>query len=161
MLVSSCPLRQLFILLTPALHLTEAYRKAGAVKLVVKRLLSRDFDKLEEATAPEAFVYVQSPAELPYSGRFRGKDCVRKFMNKFNESFVIKSVPEVYNYINESGSVFVAFDFELQATQNPEVTFTTSMTMKIKVDDELRLTKIAVISDTLNAYQALQMSTSQ
>lgn len=127
------------------------------MKRVVKLFLNGEFDKLEEITSPEAFVFVQSPSELPYSGRYTGKDCVRQFMAKFNESFIIKSVPEVYNYINESGSVFVAFDFELQSVQNFEVAFTTSMTMKIKVDDELRLTKMAVISDTLRAYQALQL----
>ena len=61
----------------------------------------------------------------------------------------------MYNYINEAGSVFVGFDFELQSVQNPSVTFRSSMAMKFKVDDDLRLTKIAVISDTLRAYQVL------
>ena len=136
----------------------EAYRKAGGIKRVVKLFLARDFDKLETITAPEAFVSVQSPPELPYAGRYTGKDCVRQFMAKFNESFKIKSVPEVYQYINEGGSSFMAFDFELQAVADPSVTFTTSMTMKMKVDDDLQLTKIAIISDTLRQYQALKQA---
>lgn len=132
-----------------------AYRKADAIRRLVKLFINRNFDKLEELTAPDAFVFVQGPAELPYAGRYEGKDCVRQFMKEFNKSLVIVSVPEVYNYINEAGSAFVGFDFELQSVQNPSVTFRSSMAMKFKVDDDLRLTKIAVISDTLRAYQAV------
>jgi hypothetical protein len=122
---------------------------------VVKLFISRNFEKLEELTAPGASVFVQGPADLPYSGRYEGNDCVRQFMNRFNESFAILSVPEVYFYINEAGSVFVGFDFELQSVKKPDVVFNSSFAMKFKVDDDLRLTKIAVISDTLSAYQAL------
>jgi hypothetical protein len=121
----------------------------------VKLFVSRDFGKLEEITAPDAFVFVQGPADLPYSGRYEGNNCVRQFMNRFNESLVILSVPEVYYYINEAGSVFVGFDFELQSVPNPENVFTSSFAMKFKVDDDLRLTKIAVISDTFSAYKSL------
>ena len=95
-----------------------AYRKADAVRRIVKLFINRNFDKLEEMTAQDAFVFVQGPADLPYAGRYEGTDCVRQFMKEFNKSLVIVSVPEVYNYINEAGSVFVGFDFELQAVQN-------------------------------------------
>lgn len=137
------------------MFVAEAYTKADAIKRVVKLFINRNFDKLEELTAPGAFVFVQGPAELPYSGRYEGQDCVRQFMNQFNKSLLILSVPEVYYYINEAGSVFVGFDFELQTVQNPDVIFISSFAMKFKVDDELRLTKVAIISDTLRAYQSI------
>lgn len=133
----------------------EAYTKADAIKRVVKLFLNRDFDRLESITAPDAFVFVQGPGNLPYSGKYSGIDCVRQFMNAFNKSLVILAVPEVYYYINESGSVFVGFDFELQAVQNPDLTFNSSFVMKFKVNEDLKLTKVAVISDTLRAYQSL------
>jgi hypothetical protein len=133
----------------------EAYKKLDAIKRVVKLFINRNFDKLETLTAPDAFVFVQGPTVLPYAGNYSGADCVRQFMNKFNQSFEILSVPEVYYYVNESGSCFVGFDFELQAVQNPAVKFNSSFAMKWKVNDDLQLTKVAIISDTLKAYQSL------
>lgn len=133
----------------------EAYTKTDAIKRVVKLFINRNFEKLASLTAPDAFVFVQGPPELPYSGRYQGVDCVEQFMNQFNESFVILSVPEVYYYLNESGSVFVGFDFELQAVKNPDVKFNSSFAMKFKVNEELQLTKVAIISDTLKAYQSV------
>lgn len=133
----------------------ESYRKASAIKRVVKLFLQEDYSKLEAITSPDAFVYFQSPAALPYSGKYSGYDCVRQFMRRFNDSFTITSAPEAYQYINESGSVFAAFDFVLKSVASGQE-FQTSMTMKIKVNDDLQLTKIAIISDTLAQYEALQ-----
>jgi hypothetical protein len=126
------------------------------VKRVIKLFLQRDFDRLEALTADNAFVYVQAPPKLPYAGRYEGKSCVRNFVEKFNESFQILSVPEVYYYINESGSVFVGLDFELKTILEPAQILKTSVAMKVKVDDELMLNKMAVISDTLAVYAVLE-----
>lgn len=145
MLMLSCPQLRL-----PA----EAYRKADAIKRVVKLFLQEEFSKLEEITSPEAFVYFQSPSVLPYAGRYTGQDCVRQFMGRLNESFIIITTLEAYQYVNESGSVFAAFDFVFQSVASGKE-FKTSMTMKIKVDDDLKLAKIAIISDTLAQYEAL------
>lgn len=117
--------------------------------------MQEEYSKLESITSPDAFVYFQSPEKLPYAGKYTGFDCVRQFMGRFNESFIITSVPEVYQYINESGSVFAAFDFIMMTVRNGRE-IRTSMTMKIKVNDDLQLTKIAIISDTLAQYEALQ-----
>lgn len=133
----------------------DAYRKSGAIKRVVRLFMQEEFRKLEAITSTDAFVYFQSPEKLPYAGKYTGYDCVRQFMDRFNESFIIISVPEVYQYVNESGSVFAAFDFILKAVRNGRE-IRTSMTMKLKVNDELQLTKVAIISDTLAQYEALQ-----
>eukprot|EP00892_Ulva_mutabilis_P000572 jgi/Ulvmu1/10515/UM064_0053.1 len=133
----------------------ESYRKASAIKRVVKLFLQEEYSKLEAITSPDAFVYFQSPSTLPYSGKYVGYDCVRQFMGRFNDNFIIISTPEVYQYLNESGSVFAAFDFLLKSVATGKE-FQTSMTMKIKVNDDLQLTKIAIIGDTLAQYEALQ-----
>lgn len=117
--------------------------------------MQEEYKKLEAITSPDAFVYFQGPANLPYAGKYVGSDCVRQFMDRFNESFKITATPEVYQYVNESGSVFAAFDFVLKAKGNG-TEYQTSMTMKIKVNDDLQLTKIAIISDTLAQFDALQ-----
>lgn len=62
---------------------------------------------------------------------------------------------QVYYYLNEAGSEFVAFDFELEAAADSTVKLRTSVAMKVKVNDEGDLSKVAVISDTLAASEAL------
>jgi ketosteroid isomerase-like protein len=122
----------------------------------VRLFLKHDYSTLESLTTEDAFVYVQAPDALPWHGKYVGTGCVRQLMENLNRYLEIKSVPEVYYYVNESGSVFVAFDFEMQTVKDAAVTFRTSVLAKVKVNDEGKLTKVAIISDTLAALLALQ-----
>ena len=132
--------------------------KAKAIKRIANLFVQRKLDKLEELTAPDAFVYVQGPESLPFSGRFVGQQCVRQALSRLEAYLRIVAIPEVYHYLNESGSEFVAFDFEMEATQDPSIKLRSSVAMKVKVNDDGRLIKVAVISDTLAAAQALAQS---
>ena len=132
----------------------EAYGKAAAIKRLFKLFLQRSWDKLEAATAEDAFVYVQAPTDIPFAGKYTGKDCVRRFVEALNKSFQIAAVPEVFYYLNESGSVFVACDVELEA--GGTVVLKTSVLSKVKVNEQNDLVKVAIIFDTLAAQQALQ-----
>lgn len=138
-----------------------AYAKAGEIKRIAKLFLKRDFDNLETVTSDEALVYVQAPTDFPYSGKYTGKTCVRDFMQQFNQSFRIVAVPEVLYYLNESGSVFVACDCDLEAVADPTVTVRTSVAFKVTLDENRQLAKVAVISDTLSAMDALQRAFSK
>lgn len=127
-----------------------------AIKRVMKFFLAENYDALEAITVDDALLRVQAPPQLPYSGRYEGKQCVRNFMAKFNTVFTIKAVPEIFYYVQEAGSVFVALDAVLECAQDKSYGITTSMTMKLKVNDEGMLTKWSIISDTLAAYNVLQ-----
>jgi hypothetical protein len=134
---------------------TEAVDKPRIIKKVVNHFLHKRWNKIEEMTADDAFVYIQGPRTLPYAGRYTGKQCVRDAFVALSESFTIVAVPEVYYYVNENGSEFVAFDFGLQAVTDDRVKIETSVAMKVKVNDAGQLVKVAVISDTLSASEAL------
>ena len=103
-------------------------------------------------------MYVQAPADLPYSGRYTGRTCISDFMAQFGKSLTIRSVPEVFYYLNESGSVFVAFDFELEAVADASVQLRSSVLAKVKVNDDGKVVKVAIISDTLAATNALRQA---
>jgi hypothetical protein len=122
----------------------------------VNLFLEKNFNKMEELTADDAFVYIQGTRTLPYAGSYAGTQCVREAFETFSKSFKILSVPEIFYYLNESGSEFVAFDFVLQAVADNRVKITTSVAMKVKVNDAGELVKVAVISDTLRASEALE-----
>jgi hypothetical protein len=139
-----------------ALGHADVYPKIDAIKRIVKLFVTRNFDQLEQLTSSDALVRLQAPPEIPYSGKYEGQQCVRLFMEQFNKSFQIVSVPELYYYANESGSVFVAVDFVLECTEDAKYGLQTSMLMKLKVDSDGKLTKWSIISDTLAAYNVLQ-----
>ncbi|KAK3273693.1 hypothetical protein CYMTET_18088 [Cymbomonas tetramitiformis] len=125
------------------------------VKKICKLMAKGEYDAVSKLTAEEAKVVKQGPEELPYCGKYFGQRCVKDFYSKFEEYFTITKIPETLFYLGETGAIFAAFDYEYVVAKNCEVMLSTSVAMKIVITDG-KLTKMAMIGDTLSEYLTLQ-----
>ena len=75
--------------------LAETQKDSENVKKAWKAFLSKDWKTLENLTSNNAYIRVQTPAEIPFVGRYMGSSCFHKFYERFSQSLTIRSVPEV------------------------------------------------------------------
>uniref|UniRef100_A0A7S0QWN1 SnoaL-like domain-containing protein n=1 Tax=Pyramimonas obovata TaxID=1411642 RepID=A0A7S0QWN1_9CHLO len=126
----------------------------AVVKKVCKLLAKREFSELEELVHEECKVVKLGPSDLPYAGKYFGKTAVTDYFEKFDQFLRIEKIPETLFYIGEAKAIFVAQDYDYAVTSNFGVKLSTSVTMKMVVQDG-KLKKMAIIGDTLSEYLTL------